>query len=278
MNAQNSSNTAPHLHSSISQAIDYYIRHAAQYQKAFVNSEQYRYKRLKTELGSYRLIDLTPELIRSFIDKRLTKVKPSSAKRDVCALQRCWNWYRRDLGMRLDDHFKHVRLPVDNTVREFIPTDFQLKQIIDLLPLHVKPIIELLAETACRRSEILKLTVQDVNLHQRTIYLRNTKNGLDRVVPLSKKACVILNEAINRGKNKLFDIEADHVTRQFRIAADKAGCPLCVVHSLRHYKLSKLISQGIDHVIVAKISGHQDIRMLQRYVKLDASGLAHLMD
>ncbi|MCG9964502.1 hypothetical protein H9J30_11320 [Shewanella sp. PS-2] len=38
MNAQNSSNTAPHLHSSISQAIDYYIRHAAQYQKAFVNS------------------------------------------------------------------------------------------------------------------------------------------------------------------------------------------------------------------------------------------------
>jgi len=91
MNAQNSSNTAPHLHSSISQAIDYYIRHAAQYQKAFVNSEQYRYKRLKAELGSYRLIDLTPELIRSFIDKRLTKVKSSSAKRDVSALQRCWN-------------------------------------------------------------------------------------------------------------------------------------------------------------------------------------------
>lgn len=278
MNAQKTNYSTPHLHSSISHAIDYYIRHAAQYQKAYVPSEQYRYRRLKAELGLYRLIDLSPELIRSFIDKRLTKVKPSSAKRDVCALQRCWNWYRRDLGMRLEDHFKHVRLPIDNTVREFIPSDFQLKQIVDLLPIHVKPIIELLAETACRRSEVLKLTAQDVNLHQRTIYLRNTKNGLDRVVPLSKKACAILNEAINQGNNKLFDIEADYVTRQFRIAADKAGCPLCVVHSLRHYKLSKLISQGIDHVIVAKISGHQDIRMLQRYVKLDASGLAHLMD
>ncbi len=53
MNAHNISNTTPHLHSSISHAIDYYIRHAAQYQKAFVNSEQYRYKRLKVELGIY---------------------------------------------------------------------------------------------------------------------------------------------------------------------------------------------------------------------------------
>ncbi|MFV7772140.1 site-specific integrase [Shewanella marisflavi] len=278
MNAHFSTNSAPHLHSSISQAIDYYIVNVAQYQKAYVSSEQYRYRRLKRELGQHRMIDLSPEIIRSFIDKRLTEVKPASAKRDVCALQRCWNWYRRDLGMRLDDHFKHVRLPTDNAVREFIPTDYQLNRIIELLPPHVKPVIELLAETACRRSEILKLTVQDVNLAQRTIYLRNTKNGRDRVVPLSKKACSILSKAINRGKRNLFDVTPDYITRQFRKAADAAGCPLCVVHSLRHYKLSKLISQGIDHVIVAKISGHQDVRMLQRYVKLEISGLAHLMD
>ncbi|MCW3171670.1 hypothetical protein [Shewanella subflava] len=116
MNVQLLTHSAPHLHSAISQVIDYYIRHVAQYQKAYVNSEQYRFKCLKKELGQYRMIDLNPEIIRSFIDKRLTKVKPASAKRDVCALQRCWNWYRRDLSMRFADHFKHIRLPTDNTV------------------------------------------------------------------------------------------------------------------------------------------------------------------
>ena len=86
MNLHLLTHSAPHLHSSISQAIDYYIRHVAQYQKAYVNSEQYRFKCLKKELGQYRMIDLNPEIIRSFIDKRLAKVKPASAKCDVCAL------------------------------------------------------------------------------------------------------------------------------------------------------------------------------------------------
>lgn len=55
MSAHNISNITPHLHCSISHTIDYYIHSAAQYEKAFVNSELYRDKRLKAELGIYRL-------------------------------------------------------------------------------------------------------------------------------------------------------------------------------------------------------------------------------
>ncbi|MFA0356920.1 tyrosine-type recombinase/integrase [Vibrio breoganii] len=50
------------------------------------------------------------------------------------------------------------------------------------------------------------------------------------------------------------------------------------VHSLRHYKISKLIQQGVDHIVVGKISGHKDVRVLNRYVKLDISEYASLMD
>lgn len=68
----------------MSQAIDYYIGNVAQYQKAYINSEQYRFKRLKREIGQHRVIDLTHEIIRSFIGKRLTKVKPSQLAWCLC--------------------------------------------------------------------------------------------------------------------------------------------------------------------------------------------------
>ncbi|HIF9105377.1 TPA: site-specific integrase [Photobacterium damselae] len=275
----NKNHTAiPHLHSSINHLIDYYILHVAQYQKAFRQSEKYRFNQLKKHLGHYALVELSPEIITVFINKRLLQVKSGTAKRDVCALQRCLNWYRKDMCMRIDDQFKHVRLPSDSGIREFIPTDKQVNDIIELLPIHIKPIIILLAETACRRNEILKLTRDDINLEQRTIHLRNTKNGTDRVVPLSKKAVTVLSERLKYAHHKLFSVSPEQVTKQFRKAADKTECYECVVHSLRHYKISKLVQQGVDHIIVGKISGHKDIRMLQRYVKLDASQFASLMD
>ncbi|MGR5184123.1 tyrosine-type recombinase/integrase [Photobacterium damselae] len=88
----------------------------------------------------------------------------------------------------------------------------------------------------------------------------------------------MLSERLKYAHHKLFSVTPEQVTKQFRKAADKTECYECVVHSLRHYKISKLVQQGVDHIIVGRISGHKDIRMLQRHVKLDASQYATLMD
>ena len=59
-----------------------------------------------------------------------------------------------------------------------------------------------------------------------------------------------------------------------RKAADEEGLHEFVLHSLRHYRLSKLIEAGHDSVLVSKVSGHRDHRVLSRYIKLDAEALA----
>jgi integrase len=56
----------------------------------------------------------------------------------------------------------------------------------------ILPFFELLIETACRRGELLRLAVKDIDLTTKTAILYDTKNGEDRVIGLSSKAASIL--------------------------------------------------------------------------------------
>ncbi|MEZ9625874.1 tyrosine-type recombinase/integrase [Aliivibrio fischeri] len=66
----------------------------------------------------------------------------------------------------------------------------------------------------------------------------------------------------------------EFVSKQFRKAGDREGLHEFVLYSLRHYQLSRLIQNGHDCILVSKVSGHKDHRMLNRYVKIDTSMLA----
>ena len=63
----------------------------------------------------------------------------------------------------------------------------------DELPL-IGPIIEFAVETACRRREITRIRLRDYDREMRTLKLRDTKNGEDRVIGLSSRARAILRE------------------------------------------------------------------------------------
>ena len=190
------------------------------------------------------------------------------------------NWLRRDIGLQIPDIFKQIRLPKDYGARLFIPTNEQVMAVIANLPTEeLRDVCLLLCETACRRNEVLKLRRCDVFLESRYIQLWDTKNGEDRQVPLSNPAVAILSKRLELTADRaptypLFNALPEYVSKKFRKAADKEGLSDFVVHSLRHYRLSKLIQAGHDGVLVSKVSGHRDHRVLSRYVKLDAQALA----
>lgn len=45
-------------------------------------------------------------------------------------------------------------------------------------------------------------------------------------------------------------------------------------HDLRHEATSRLVEKGLEILDVATITGHKDLRMLQRYTHLKAENLA----
>ncbi len=278
----------PTINTPIPVCIDFYIKVKAQYHKSYLGTIRYRLERLSTYFSSFQIRDLTinpnaREYIQSFIDSRLKVVKSGTVRKDVSTLRALINWLRRDIGLQIPDIFKQIRIPKEYGVRQFVPTDEQVYKVIGNLPTsELKDVCLLLSETACRRNEILKLRIQDVHLAQRYIQLYDTKNGEDRRVPLSSPSVAILSKRLELVEGRactcpLFSVLPEYVSKQFRKAADIECLPEFVLHSLRHYRLSKLMGAGHDAILVSKVSGHKDHRMLNRYVKLDATDLARLL-
>lgn len=278
----------PTLNTPIPICVSFYVEVKAQYHKSYLGTIRYRLERISKHFASFQVRDLTTspnarEHINSFIELRLKVVKSGTVRKDVSTLQAMINWLRRDIGLQIPDIFKQIRIPKDYGVRQFVPTDEQVYKVIGNLPTdELKDICLLLSETACRRNEILKLRIQDVHLDKRYIQLYDTKNGEDRRVPLSNPAMAVLSKRLDLIEGKaetypLFSVMPEFVSKQFRKAADKEGLSDFVLHSLRHYRLSKLIGAGHDSILVSKVSGHKDHRMLNRYVKLDATNLASLL-
>jgi integrase len=278
----------PTLNTPIPVCIDFYIQVKAQYHKSYLGTIRYRLERISKHFASFQVRDLTTSPnarghINNFIESRLKVVKSGTARKDISTLQAMINWLRRDIGLQIPDIFKQIRIPKDYGVRQFVPTEEQVYKVIGNLPTdELKDVCLLLSETACRRNEVLKLRIQDVHLDKRYVQLHDTKSGEDRRVPLSNPAIAVLSKRLELIEGKaetypLFSVMPEFVSKQFRKAADREGLSDFVLHSLRHYRLSKLIGAGHDSILVSKVSGHKDHRMLNRYVKLDATDVASLL-
>jgi integrase len=170
-------------------------------------------------------------------------------------------------------------------------------------------LFELAVESAMRMKEMYSLTVEQVDIEQRTIFLDKTKNGSQRQVPLTTVAVSALNkyyEAVagddpamagfkfNDGMffpwfafDSLGRREVDH--KNFRAVSSRlsrfwtnlfesAGAMDLHFHDLRHEATSRLFERTrLRDTEIAKITGHKDMRMLARYANLRASTLAEML-
>lgn len=152
-------------------------------------------------------------------------------------------------------------------------------------------LFELALETSMRLSEIYTLTADQVQLERRTIYLERTKNGDSRQVPLSTVAVAKLRryletfaEPLQAGerlfpwwngrpesKRRTTALLSGQFGRIFRAA----NCDDLRFHDLRHEATCRLFERTeLPPIMIAKITGHKDMKMLSRYLSLRGSDLA----
>ncbi len=142
-----------------------------------------------------------------------------------------------------------------------------------LLPLS--SIIVIAIETGMRSAEILSMRWEDVDINNRKVLLRHTKNGESRVVPLTSRAKNELENLSSRLESELvFPYCRWQIRRQFMKAVAKAKSTHKGVqnpfwglrfHDLRHEALSRLSDKGLNVIELAHISGHKTLSMLKRY-------------
>jgi len=124
-----------------------------------------------------------------------------------------------------------------------------------------------------RRSEILGICWENVDIDRRSIYLEKTKNGLSRTVPLSPRALQVLQSMQRTATGPVFTLAASSVTQAFQRAVKRAGMKNIRFHDLRHEATSRLFERGLNVIEVARITGHVTLSMLDRYTHLDVQGL-----
>ena len=114
-----------------------------------------------------------------------------------------------------------------------------------------------------RRGEILNIKKE--HIRDDTLLIPITKNGHQRIIPLTKRAKYILH------KSKLpFSMSANAVRLAWERLKNKANIKDLHFHDLRHEAISRLFEKGLSIPEVALISGHRDVRMLFRYTHLKA--------
>lgn len=159
-----------------------------------------------------------------------------------------------------------------------------------MMPLFLR----MLLTTAARKSEVLNLKWQHVNLAESVAILHETKNGRARALPLVSDVRAALDQA-----SKVRPINSDYVFFDpkhpaqpknvdtiWRFVRERAGLlkdrddPLdqVVLHTTRHSAITKMLKGGANLTQAAVVSGHQTLAMLKRYEHLAAKDSVELAE
>lgn len=136
---------------------------------------------------------------------------------------------------------------------------------------HMRAIIICALHTGMRKSEILHLRWDCVDLNKRCITLLETKNGKKRKVPISM---TLLGELEQLKKNRTSDYVFGNPDTGKPYADLKRPFPkLCYIaeiedftfHKLRHTATTRMFALGMDAVTIMDIVGHADLKTTMRY-------------
>lgn len=243
-----------------------------------------------------KLAALTTEDLKDFIDERLSQVMPATVDRDLDIISQTMNYADNVWKIApAESPFKGLPRPKyfnerDRRLGDMIVDGRKTKEETALLNAaradnnpFIEPAIILALETAMRRSELLSLTFRDINVEQRYAFLKDTKNGRSRKVPLTKRALQVIHDLGVKGAapdQRLLGL----TDNALKIAFFRRVLPASKVqdfrfHDLRHEATSRLAESGKFQLIeLQAITGHRDMRMLQRYAHLCAGKLAQKMD
>lgn len=236
---------------------------------------------LRHSLANREAATIKPVEIASYRDKRLKDGLASASVRiELSVLSAVFKCARYEWGYSLlPNPVAEIKRPAPSKGRQRRLETGELEVLLGITRnSELSTLIVFAIETAMRAGEIVGLRWDDINLTKRTATLPDTKNGTQRVVPLSSKAIAILAE-LPRVARHVFSVRHSYsISNAFKRATSKAGITGLHFHDLRHEAVSRLFEQRFNTMEVASISGHKSLQMLQRYTHLRAEDLALRME
>jgi len=247
--------------------------------KAYSAADLSRARPILATLGAYHVHKLTNKHLADYKRIRLTVRSPQTVTHELNLLHRAYVIASTEWEIVLPNGVPRTSRPVLPRTNGTRIRPLQIELIVQATGSEqLKNIVPLAVETAMRRSELLGIRWEHVDLSRRSIYLDRTKNGLSRTVPLSPRAMKVLQNMPEARTGPVFTLAASSVSQAFQRAVERAGIGHVRFHDLRHEATSRLFERGLNVIEVARITGHVTLSMLDRYTHLDVQGLVQKLD
>ncbi len=243
------------------------------------------------ELGRYKLCNLQPAHIRTFITKLADTLSTRSIEHIYVTLKALLQQAVDD-DLLAKNPMRNVKKPHVTRTRPWVAlTEQQIKKLLETVknPMH-QLIIKLAAASGLRRSELLGLRIQDIDMHNCTVSVRQTVKkirsqsvicdttktpGSRRTVSLPVAIIPLIRRQITANENNaasdtlwqpnglLFPgehgspLSPDWITHIVSDYGKRAGMPdgFCL-NSLRHTSASLLLQHGASYKVVQERLGH----------------------
>ena len=216
--------------------------------------------------------------------------KPATINRELAALSHLfskaveWEWvdHRPATIKRLKEHSGRI-------------TYLTVEQIGRLLKMaegdqnrQIHPFIKIGLDTSMRKTEILSIRREHINLQQLVIYIPKAKAGAHEQ-PITADLGEYLAAyvaTLRPGEQWLFpspaakDGRTVNLDKPFRRCVLAAGLDVkqVVRHTLRHTAITHLVQAGVDLPTVKRISGHKNLSMVERYSHQNGAHIQTAMD
>ena len=194
------------------------------------------------------------------------------------AAEREWKWIEKS---------PVIKVPQERNKRVRWLEPAEAQRLIDECPEPLKSTVEFALATGLRRSNIVDLKWQQIDMQRKVawIYPEESKSGRAIGVALNDTACAVLKRQLGKHHNWVF-VHTEAVRRNdgtttasvrkmrvdsntaWRAALKRAGIEDFRFHDLRHTWASWLIQAGVPLSALQEMGGWESIEMVQRYAHL----------
>lgn len=240
---------------------------------------------------NYTLNSVDSTLIRNFLaHETLDGISKRSNARRVIALRQFYEYLVKNNYVEFNPFIVISTPKVDKKLPEFMYLEeinnlFELNsQRKDFLMHRDQAIIELLFSSGLRVSELVNLTLQDLNLKERMMRIVG-KGNKERIVPFSLKTQKTLNVYLENTRKQLISDSGNMIGTNYvflnsrgeklttrgveyilQEIENKTGVTLSLhPHKFRHSFATHLLNQGLDLRTIQELMGHSSLSSTQVY-------------
>lgn len=218
--------------------------------------------------------------------------KPATVSRNIASLK-AWVHFLQEEGILEEDISSTLKVP---KIEKKVPEIMTMNEVGTLLDqpssdnpkeIRDKAMLELLYATGIRVTELISLSLEDLNLQMN--YITCKDGSKERMIPFGPKARMALLRYIESAREKMIldsksnilfvNCSGKAMSRQgfwklIKYYAKKAGITADITpHTLRHSFAAHLVENGADLKSVQEMLGHSDISTTQIYANMNHNHL-----